>query len=132
MTSHCKWCYYQSIGEKLEKWDLGSERGDKVQLDNIKMLCSQSKIRWSTHCLERMQERDISRADIKKCIANGEIIEDYPDDFPHPSCLVFGYTVNNKVIHVVVGTDEKYIYIITAYFPNMIKFEDDLKTRKGR
>lgn len=79
-----------------------------------------------------MQERDISRQDVKKCIENGEIIEDYPEDFPHPSCLIFGHTVNNTVIHVVAGKDEKYIYIITAYFPNLEKFESDLKTRKGR
>lgn len=43
-----------------------------------------------------MQERDISRADVKNCIMHGEIIEDYPDDFPHPSCLIFGYTVIKK------------------------------------
>ena len=48
-----------------------------------------------------MQERDISRADVKKCVLEGEIIEDYPDDFPHPSCLIFGYTINDKIIHVV-------------------------------
>ncbi|MDD6037870.1 MAG: DUF4258 domain-containing protein, partial [bacterium] len=36
------------------------------------------------------------------------------------------------VIHVVVGNDGEYIYIITAYYPNTAKFEDDLKTRKGR
>ena len=35
-----------------------------------------------------MQERDISRADVKNGIATGEIIEDYPDDFPNPSCLI--------------------------------------------
>ena len=52
-------------------------------------------------CLERMQEREISRADVKKCVLEGEIIEDYPDDFPHPSCLIFGYTINDKIIHVV-------------------------------
>ena len=102
-----------------------------MQREEIKSLCEQLKIKWSTHCLERMQERDISRADVKKCLENGEIIEDYPNDYPHPSCLVFGYTVNNKVIHVVVGSDREYIYIITAYFPNTVKFEDDLKTRKG-
>ena len=79
-----------------------------------------------------MQERDISRIDVKNCLLKGEIIEQYPDDFPHPSCLVFGYAANNKVIHVVVGNDGEYIYIITAYFPNTAKFEDDLKTRKGR
>lgn len=103
-----------------------------MQIEEIKRLCDRSKIKWSAHCLERMQERDITRADVKNCLNNGEIIEDYPDDFPHPSCLVFGYTVNNKVIHVVVGNDGGYIYIITAYFPNTAKFEDDLKTRKGR
>lgn len=48
-----------------------------------------------------MQERDISRADVKKCVLEGEIIEDYPEDFPHPSCLIFGYTINDKIIHVV-------------------------------
>lgn len=48
-----------------------------------------------------MQERDISRADVKKCVLEGEIIEDYSDDFPHPSCLIFGYTINDKIIHVV-------------------------------
>jgi hypothetical protein len=79
-----------------------------------------------------MQERDISREDIKKCVMYGEIIEDYPDDYPHPSCLVFGYAVDNKVIHVVAGSDEADIYIITAYYPNTVKFENDLKTRKGR
>ena len=103
-----------------------------MQMGEIKGLCKGSKIKWSTHCLERMQERDITRVDVKNCLENGEIIEDYPNDFPYPSCLVFGYTINNKVIHVVVGKDSEYIYIITAYFPNTVKFENDLKTRKGR
>ena len=89
-----------------------------------------SKIKWSVHCFERMQERNISRGDVKNCILNGEIIEDYPNDFPYPSCLIFGYTIKEKVIHVVAGSDGEYIYIITAYFPNKEKFEDDLKTRK--
>jgi hypothetical protein len=77
-----------------------------------------------------MQERDISIADIEKCVLSGEVIEDYPDDFPHPSCLIFGYTTNGKVLHVVVGTDEHVLYIITAYYPNTTKFMDDLKTRR--
>ena len=41
-----------------------------------------------------------------------------------------GYTINDKIIYVVAGSDGKYIYIITAYFPNTIKFEKDLKTRR--
>lgn len=105
-----------------------------MRIEDIQYYCAQSKIKWYKHALERMQERDISRADVKNCIMHGEIIEDYPDDFPHPSCLIFGYTVNGKVIHAVVSLDvgNDSIGIITVYFPNTDKFEADLKTRKGR
>ena len=34
-----------------------------------------------------------------------EIIEEYPDDFPHPSCLIFGHTKEKKILHIVVGSD---------------------------
>jgi len=48
--------------------------------------------------------------------------------------LVFGYGTSNgeakKPIHVVIGSDGEYVWIITAYIPNNIKFEDDLKTRR--
>ena len=75
-------------------------------------------------------ERDIQRDDVKNCIQNGEIIEDYPDDFPNPSCLIFGMTLANKILHVVAGSDGTYLYIITAYYPSADKFEPDMKTRR--
>lgn len=102
-----------------------------MNIITIQDLYNNSKIKWSTHCLERMQERDISIDDVSNCIINGEIIEDYPNDFPNPSCLVFGYTAANKVLHVVVGTDGEILYIITTYYPNTIKFMEDLKTRRN-
>lgn len=93
---------------------------------------SDSNIKWAKHCLERMQERDISIDDVESCLQTGKIIEDYPDDFPHPSCLIFGYTKENKILHIVVGSNSDTIFFITAYFPNTDKFEKDLKTRKGQ
>ena len=96
-----------------------------------KLLNMSSNIKWSKHCLERIQERDISIADVKSCLQAGEIIEYYPNDFPHPSCLIFGYTQENKVLHIVVGSDGNILFFITAYFPDTDKFEKDLKTRKG-
>lgn len=101
-----------------------------MQIEEIQKLYRRSNIKWSVHCLERIQERDISRDDVLNCISLGKIIEDYPDDFPHPSCLIYGYTINSKIIHVVVGCDEEYLYLITAYYPDTDKFENDLKTRK--
>ena len=103
-----------------------------MQIDHIRMLCETRKIRWSVHASARIQERGIERIDVLNCLMHGEIIEDYPDDFPYPSCLVYGYTMNNIIIHTVVGCDDKYLYVITAYFPNTSKFEKDLKTRKGK
>ena len=91
---------------------------------------SDSNIKWAKHCLERMQERDISINDVESCLQTGEIIEFYPDDFPHPSCLIFGRTQENKILHIVVGSDSSTLFFITAYFPNTDKFEKDLKTRK--
>ncbi|MCL2052306.1 MAG: DUF4258 domain-containing protein [Lachnospiraceae bacterium] len=64
------------------------------------------------------------------CIYEGKIIENYPDDFPYPSCLIYGHAINLRVIHVVIGSDREYIFVITAYEPDAIRFEDDLKTRK--
>ena len=101
-----------------------------MDIETIRKLISENKIKWSAHCLERMGERDIGIADVKNCIRNGEIIENYPDDYPFPSCLIFGYNTNQQVIHVVVGSDFQNVYIITAYVPNTIKFEEDLKTRR--
>ena len=44
-----------------------------MEIEIIREFCNQSKIKWSSHCLERMQERDISRADVKNCLEYGEI-----------------------------------------------------------
>ena len=77
-------------------------------------------------------DSNINISDVESCLQTGEIIEDYPDDFPHPSCLIFGYTKENKILHIVVGSDNSTLFFITAYFPNTDKFEKDLKTRKGQ
>lgn len=90
----------------------------------------QGAIKWSSHCLERMGERDISVDDVLTCINTGEVIEDYPDDFPHPSCLILGMRQNDKYMHVVVGDDGGCTYVITAYVPNTVKFCEDLRTRR--
>ena len=103
-----------------------------MDLEKAKELCMQKKIKWSVHVATRMQERGIKREDVINCILNGEIIEDYPYDYPTPSCLLFGYTLRSNVIHVVIGLDDDSVYVVTAYYPNRDKFESDLKTRKER
>lgn len=101
-----------------------------MNIETIKSLFQSDNVKWSTHCVERMHERDISSNDVESCIMTGEIIEDYPDDFPHPSCLIFGKSASDNILHVVAGSDGENLYIITVYHPSKDKFESDLKTRK--
>ncbi len=79
----------------------------------------------------RMLYRNISKSDLFELIQEGEEIEDYPNDFPYPSKLVFKL-VNGRAIHSVVAMDfeSKTLIIVTVYEPDQNHFESDLKTRK--
>jgi len=103
-----------------------------MEIEKFKKFCVEGKILWTTHGLARLQERDISVADVKNCIMNGEIIEEYPTDFPHPSALIFGKNLREKILHVVCGIDENFLYLITAYEPTTEKFLEDLRTRRQK
>lgn len=100
-----------------------------MKIETIKKLCSEDRIQWSLHAIKRMRERKITSNEVISCIQVGEIIEEYPDDRPLPSCLIYG-VVKQRTLHTVVGSDETHIAIITAYEPNTDEWEDDLKTRK--
>ena len=93
-------------------------------------LCNERKLKWTLHVIQKLQERGIYRDDVFHAICGGSIIEQYPDDFPYPSCLVSGTDLQGKPLHVVVASDESLLFIITAYFPDLDRFEDDYKTRK--
>ncbi len=101
-----------------------------IELEKIQEYYKDDMVLFSNHALERIRQRGIKIKDIESCIMSEEIIEQYPDDFPFPSCLILGKGVDGKVIHVVASDEGAESRIITAYFPNTEKFEKDLKTRK--
>ena len=53
-----------------------------VDFERLKQLVSERSILWREHALQRMNERRISKADVKVAILSGEVIEDYPDAYP--------------------------------------------------
>ena len=102
-----------------------------MNIDEIKLLCKDDTIEVTQHILLRLQQRKITYKEIKEAILNGEIIEDYPEDFPYPSCLILGITIKNRVIHIVVGIGENKLWLITAYEPDSNLWDSDFKKRKG-
>ena len=103
-----------------------------MELDilELRKLCIPKNIRITLLAAKRLKQRGIFLKDVISCIMNGEIIEQYPDDYPYPSCLIFGMSVNEKFLHVVIGHHESELFLITAYFPSTDKWESDFKTRK--
>lgn len=101
-----------------------------LNIDRIKDLVEGKKLRWTRHVIIRLFQRNISQSDIEYCLQNGEIIEMYEESYPYPSCLVYGATKNNKILHTVVGFDGNHLWLITAYYPSNIEWENDFKQRK--
>lgn len=82
------------------------------------------------HAAKRLEQRGISLREVMNCIKSGEIIEQYPDDYPYPSCLILGNFATAKPLHAVIGSNNEQLWIITAYYPSPDKWRDDLKTRR--
>lgn len=101
-----------------------------MDIQKIRMLCHDDTIEVTQHILLRFQQRNIQYAEIKEAIMRGEIIKEYPDDMPHPSCLILGYTKRKRVLHVVIGVTEEKLWLITAYEPDADQWNTDFKTRK--
>ena len=83
------------------------------------------------HATRRMMERRVRVADIRSIIEDGEIVEDYPNDFPHHSRLLLGW-IKGRPLHVVVADHPSLLEssIITVYEPDPQLWEPDCKTRR--
>ena len=105
---------------------------EKINIDNIKQKVKMGQIRWTNHVMIRLLQRNISQNDIENAILNGEIIEEYENDYPYPSCLVYGVNVKNEILHIVCGINDIELWIITAYYPDNIQWEENFKKRRER
>ncbi len=77
-----------------------------MEIEILKKCCASGSFRITDHGFEEMENDNISLEDIILATLNGEIIEDYPEDFPLPSCLVFGKNSKNEFIHTVWAYNE--------------------------
>ncbi|MCP5105116.1 MAG: DUF4258 domain-containing protein [bacterium] len=89
------------------------------------------EIQYRVHATKRMFQRDIDEEDVIEILLSGDIIEQYPDDFPFPSVLINGQSLTGRPIHIVVGIEilEKRLYIITVYQPDTKKWTDNFSRR---
>lgn len=101
-----------------------------LNIQELQKICFLENIEITLHAAKRLEQRGISIKDILSCIQTGEIIEQYPTDYPYPSCLILGLSVEKQYLHIVAGRSLETLWIITAYFPSTQKWNADFKTRK--
>jgi len=90
-----------------------------------------SSIQFSGHAITRMFQRALSKNTIRRIIVEGEVVADYPDDCPYPSCLLLGFC-NDEPIHIVVAQDKESgkCFVVTAYKPDRDKWSEDFRSRR--
>ena len=78
---------------------------------------------YTKHAKFEMENEELGRIhdyEVYEAVCNGEVIEEYSEDKPYPSCLMFGMTKSKRPLHVVCAynNEEQLVIIITVYHPN--------------
>ena len=101
-----------------------------IDINILRKYYDEDNVLISEHAVMRFKQRDIKMKDIRYAINNGEIIEQYPDDYQYQSCLILGKTKSDEYIHIVMSDEGTMSRIITAYYPDADKWSQDFRTRK--
>ena len=88
-------------------------------IEQIRDRIAQGQFEFTEHAVDQSILRRISVQELREAVANGEIIEDYPDDKYGPSCLIFGFTRTHRPLHVQCSYPARpLVKIITLYEPD--------------
>jgi hypothetical protein len=100
-------------------------------LEDIQEKIARRQYEFSKHAVDQTIVRDISVVELEQAISNrSEVIEDYPEDKYGPSCLILGFTIAGRPLHVQCSHPARaLVKIITLYEPDA-KLWIDLRIRR--
>lgn len=88
-------------------------------IDDIRRKIASNQFEFSQHATDQTILRGITVQEIREAFVTGEIIEDYPNDKYGPTCLVVGFTLAQRPLHIQCSyPDRPLIKIITVYEPD--------------
>lgn len=98
--------------------------------EQIRRQIQAGEFEFTRHALLRAVERNISEQEICQAAENARLIEDYPKDKYAPSCLILGFTLDNRPLHLQVSyADTDKARIITLYEPDPYQWIEFSKRR---
>jgi hypothetical protein len=100
-------------------------------IEEIRQKFSDERFEFSKHALDQSILRRVQVQDVRDVIANGNVIEDYPNDKYGPSCLISGLTQTQRTIHIQCSYPSRlFIKIITLYEPDPQRWNADFTQRR--
>ncbi len=95
-----------------------------MEISDIQNAIKEGHIRITDHADEEAQDDKLTYDEIFFSVLTGKIIEDYPDDKPYPSCLIYGNTFENEPVHSVWAYNKKtkWAALVTVYKPDPAKW----------
>ena len=100
-------------------------------INQLRSKIAANQFEFSKHALDQSILRGITVQELHEAIADGEVIEDYPDDKYGPSFLVFGMTKSRRPIHIQCSyPSRRVVKIITLYQPDPEQWIDYKVRRK--
>lgn len=102
------------------------------EIEEMLLVLRGGRLLFLPHAIQQMTrpERMIGRQEVRNVVEHGEVIEDYPDDARGHSCLMLGFGVDDRPIHVVCAPKDEYLAIITAYLPSPDEWTGGCRVRK--
>lgn len=92
-------------------------------LSRLQNCSHRNQVLYTQHARQEMRDEPFGRIaehEVYEALLDGEVIEDYPDDTPYASCLIFGRSRVGRPNHVVCAyapEDDRAI-IVTVYEPD--------------
>ena len=100
-------------------------------IEAIREKIEQNDFELSKHAVDQSIVRNIQIIEIKEAISQGQVIEDYTNDKYGASCLISGFTTNNRPLHIQCSYPERpLIKIITIYQPSTQRWNNNFTKRK--
>lgn len=101
-------------------------------IDQIRAKIQADQFEISQHAVDNSILRHVTLQEVREAFAQGQIIEDCPDDKYGPSCLVLGFTRNGRPLHIQCSHPSRpLLKIITLYQPDPDKWIE-FKRRKNQ
>lgn len=104
-----------------------------MRIEDLAEAIGRNHVRVTDHADEEAHADALALDDVFSSVLRGEIIEDYPDDRPFPSCLVFGLTFRGEPVHSVwaYNFENRWAVLITVYRPDPGRW-DNWRTRRRK